>query len=478
MSAVLQPVDSESQRALRAAFDRLVAGFESERDPSHAVRIDRLRRLEAMLARMADPMVGAIAADFGCRPRQVTQLADIVPTQLAARHARRHLAGWMRTRRMPTGVVYRPGHSLLMRQPLGVVGIVSPWNYPGLLSLAPAIAALAAGNRVMIKPSEIGPRFSELLRDAVAKSFSADEMVVVTGDAELGRAFVALPFHHLLFTGSTAVGRQVALAAAANLTPVTLELGGKSPAILSAGCDLDSTATRLVAGKLLNAGQTCIAPDYALVPRARVDAFVAAMERAHARLYPRVAGNGDYTSIATERHYRRLLALLDEARQAGARVRSLHAEGPADATRQLPLHVVLDAPPQTRVMREEIFGPILPVLPYDRIDDAIDHVNAHDRPLALYWFGRDRSERERVLRQTLAGGVTINDTLWHITQEELPFGGVGASGMGAYHGEWGFRAFSKETGVFVQGPFSGGAMLYPPYGAVFERLLSFIRRLG
>ena len=478
MSAVLQARVSEPASALRAAFDRLVAAYEAERDPSAKVRLDRLQRLEAMLARMSAPMVEAIAADFGIRPRQVTQIGDIVPALLASRHARKHLRGWMRTRRMPTGMVYRPGFNRLMRQPLGVVGIVSPWNYPGLLALAPAIAALAAGNRVMIKPSEIGPRFSELLREQVALSFSADEVVVVTGDAELGRAFVSLPFHHLLFTGSTAVGRQVAMAAAANLTPVTLELGGKSPALFSDACDWRTSCVRLMSGKLLNAGQTCIAPDYALVPRKHLERFIAELRRAHAQLYPTVAHNPDYTSIATERHYRRLLALLDEARGAGARVESLHAEAPCDATRQLPLHLVLGASAQTRVMREEIFGPILPVVAYDRIDEAIAFVNAHDRPLALYWFGRHAGERERVLRQTVVGGVTVNDTLMHIGQEELPFGGVGASGMGAYHGEWGFRTFTKETGVYEQSPWSGAKLLYPPYGSAFDRVLGLFRRLG
>ena len=479
MSAVLKaPPSAEANLALRAAFDRLVSGFEAERDPTHAVRTDRLRRLEAMVARMAPAMVQAISDDFGHRPQQVTTLADVSPVLMAAGHARRHLRGWMKTRRMPTGLVHRPGFNRLMRQPLGVVGIVSPWNFPGLLALTPAIAALAAGNRVMIKPSEIGPRFSDLLREQVASSFSADEMVVVTGDAELGRQFVSLPLHHLLFTGSTAVGRQVAVAAAANLTPVTLELGGKSPAILGSGFELERSVLRLASGKLLNSGQACIAPDYVAVPRARLDEVVAALRRAHARLYPTVAANPDYASIATERHYRRLLALLDDARAKGARVLSLHAEGPSDATRKLPLHVVLDATDDMRVMQEEVFGPILPVMAYDRIDEVISYVNRHDRPLALYWFGSDTAERERVLRQTLAGGVTINDAMWHIAQEDLPFGGVGASGMGAYHGEWGFRAFSKETGVFHQSAVSGISMLYPPYGATFDRLSALIRRLG
>ncbi len=479
MSAVLQPPMSPTLASMHEAFARLRAGFEAERDPSHAVRIDRLRRLDAMLTRMTPAMVEAISADFGHRPSQVTRLADVMPVHLALRHARRHLKGWMKTRRMPTALMYRPGHNRLMRQPLGVVGIVSPWNYPGLLALAPILAALAAGNRVMIKPSEIGPRFAELLREQVAGSFSADEMVVITGDAEVGRTFVAQPFDHLVFTGSTAVGRQVAVAAAANLTPVTLELGGKSPVIVGAGADLQAAARSIAAGKLLNTGQTCIAPDYALVPRSQVDAFVEALRQAVSRLYPTIAANPDYTSIATDRHLARLHTLVDEARSLGARVVPLHAEAQTDTlTRKMPPLALLDIDERMRVMQEEIFGPLLPVRPYDRIDECIACINGRDRPLALYYFGHDRAERERVLRQTLAGGVTVNDTLLHIGQESLPFGGVGASGMGAYHGEWGFRALSKETGVFHQSALNGVGLLFPPYGAAFERVTAWLRRIG
>jgi coniferyl-aldehyde dehydrogenase len=481
MSALLQTATPETERALRATFDQLQAGFAAERDPSHAVRNDRLLRLEAMLQAMTPAMTQAISADFGHRPAQVTVMADISPVMLGLHHARRHLKRWMKTRRMPTALIHRPGYNRLMRQPLGVVGIVSPWNYPGMLSLGPAIAALAAGNRVMIKPSEIGPRFSDLLREQVSKHFAANEMAVVTGDADLGRAFVKLPFDHLMFTGSTAVGRQVALAAAANMTPLTLELGGKSPAVLSAslgGKDFERSVLRLAVGKLLNAGQTCIAPDYVAVPRARLDELIAALRRSHKQLYPTVATNPDYTSIVTERHYRRLLALLQDAAGRGAKVLPMHDEGPSDGTRKLPLQLVLDADAGCRVWQEELFGPILPVLIYERIDEVIAHVNAGDRPLALYWFGNDGAERERVLRQTLAGGVTINDTLLHVAQEDLPFGGVGASGLGAYHGEWGFQRFSKETGVFHQSPHSGIKMLYPPYGKAFDRVTALLSRIG
>jgi coniferyl-aldehyde dehydrogenase len=279
MSAVLHIEPPEHALALRAAFDRLAAGFEAERDPSHAVRTDRLRRLEAMLEGMAPAMIDAIAADFGHRPAQVTRLADIVPVQLAARHARKHLAGWMKTRRMPTGLIHRPGHNRLMPQPLGVVGVIAPWNYPVLLALAPVVAALAAGNRVMLKPSELTPRTSQLLARAVAQYFAPDEFTVIIGDARTAQAFAGLRFDHLFFTGSTAIGRQVAQQAAANLTPVTLELGGKSPALVHDSTDLPLTAERLAHGKLMNAGQTCVAPDYVLAPKSLAKPLAEAMPR-------------------------------------------------------------------------------------------------------------------------------------------------------------------------------------------------------
>jgi len=314
---------------------------------------------------------------------------------------------------------------------------------------------------------------------------------VITGDADVGRAFVALPFDHLLFTGSTAVGRQVALAAAANLTPVTLELGGKSPAILNPDCDLARAVPSLLMGKLLNAGQTCIAPDYVAVPRPLLGAFVDAMKAGAQRLYPTIAANPDYTSIVSDRHFARLHSLMDDARERGAQIVQLHDEALVNTgTRKLPPVLVLGASDEMRVMQEEIFGPLLPVLVYDSLDEVIAYVNRHDRPLALYWFGRDTAARDRVLRQTLAGGVTVNDTLLHIAQEDLPFGGVGASGSGAYHGEWGFRSFtkeagewgfrtlSKETGVFHQPALNGVRLLYPPYGAMFERMMGWLRRLG
>jgi coniferyl-aldehyde dehydrogenase len=361
-----------------------------------------------------------------------------------------------------------------MSQPLGVVGIMSPWNYPLLLALAPLIGALAAGNRAMVKPSELTPRFSAALRTAFVETFAGDEVTVVTGDATVGKAFAALPFDHLVFTGSTTIGREVAQAAAKNLTPVTLELGGKSPAIIDVSCNLEGIVDRLAWGKLINAGQTCVAPDYALVPRGDVDRFVRVLSSSMTRLYPTFRGNPDYTSIVSERHLQRLRDLVDDARVRGARAIEIGMSRAEDPGRQLAPTLLLDVDDDMRVMREEIFGPILPIVPYDTLADALAYVNQRDRPLALYWFGTHRAARDQVLAGTIAGGVSINETLLHIAQEGLPFGGVGPSGQGHYHGEFGFRRFSKEKPVFIQSRFSGVGIIRPPYKPSIGRVLGWL----
>jgi coniferyl-aldehyde dehydrogenase len=329
-----------------------------------------------------------------------------------------------------------------------------------------------------VKPSELTPGFSALLAECVAKHFDPDECAVVPGDAEVGKAFVRQPFDHLFFTGSTAVGRQVALAAAANLTPVTLELGGKSPAIIDASADVAEAAARIAAGKLFNAGQTCIAPDYVLVPRSQHDGFVAAYQLAVQRMYPRLDANPDYTSIVNDRHYQRLQGLARDAQAQGARVLSISPAGENEqpALRKLRPALLLDVQPGMAVMREEIFGPLLPVITCDTADEAIDFVNQRPRPLALYWFGTDASRQQDVLTRTVSGGVTVNDVLLHIAQENLPFGGAGESGIGAYHGEFGFRLFSKEKPVFVQSRWAGTALMRPPYGPKTQRVLAMLRR--
>ncbi|NDP43826.1 MAG: coniferyl aldehyde dehydrogenase [Aromatoleum sp.] len=456
------------------------AAFERERFPDLATRRDRLVRLARLVVDHEDALTAAIDGDFGHRSAHETRLAELYVVASGIRHARKHLRRWMKPVRVATPLQLQPGRAEIRRQPLGVVGIISPWNYPLQLALAPALGALAAGNRVLLKPSELTPRLSALLALLVAKHFRADEFAVVTGDAAVGQAFSALPWDHLFFTGSTAVGRQVALAAAANLTPVTLELGGKSPAIFDADADIAVAAPRLISGKLLNAGQTCIAPDYALVPEGRTDAFVAAVTAAIGALYPRLAVNPDYTSIVNERHYARLVALVDDAREKGATIIPVNPAGETLSAhaRKLAPTLVVGVDDSMAIMREEIFGPLLPVETYGSLDDAIAKVNARPRPLAFYFFGRDAARRDRVLRETIAGGVTVNDTLWHFVHEDLPFGGVGASGIGSYHGERSFLTFSKEKPVFHQPRFAAAKLLYPPYGRGFDRVLALLRRIS
>jgi coniferyl-aldehyde dehydrogenase len=441
-SAVASLPDSPAD-SLRALLRIQQNAFQGDMSPSRAVRMDRLMRLSLLIESHADELAAAISSDFGTRSLIEIRITETLFLQSGIRHAIRHLSRWMKARRVSTALAYRPGRSMIMRQPLGVIGIISPWNYPLQLALAPLIGALAAGNRAMLKPSELTPAFSRALAAAIAKTFASDELAVVTGDASVGKQFAALPFDHLVFTGSTAVGREVAQAAAKNLTPVTLELGGKSPAIIDASCNLESVIERIAWGKLINAGQTCIAPDYMLVPRNDADRFVAQLRTSMTRLYPKFRSNPDYSAIISERHLRRLHELIEDARARGATVIEIEpldsSVAAAAAGRQLAPTLLLNVTDSMRVMSEEIFGPLLPIVPYDTLADALAYINRHERPLALYWFGQNSAARDRVLAGTIAGGVSINDTLLHIAQEGLPFGGVGASGQGHYHGEFGFR---------------------------------------
>jgi acyl-CoA reductase-like NAD-dependent aldehyde dehydrogenase len=356
------------------------------------------------------------------------------------------------------------------------VGIIAPWNYPVQLALAPLTGAIAAGNRVMLKPSEYTPKTSELLARLFGEAFPKDVVTVVTGGPEVGAAFSKLPFDHLLFTGSTAVGRNVMRAAAENLTPVTLELGGKSPALVHESFPIERAAARIAAGKWFNAGQTCIAPDYVLVPEGQLTKFVDALQASVAQSYPTIAHNRDYTSVVNDRHYGRLKTLVDDAVARGARKLEINPanEQIDPATRKLAPTVLLDVDDEMQVMQEEIFGPVLPVMGYRTLDDALAYVNDHPRPLALYYFDFDSGRAKRVLEQTISGGATINDTLIHFACDDLPFGGVGPSGIGAYHGREGFETFSHKKGVFHQAKINAAASMGPPYHSRVDRFLDFL----
>jgi coniferyl-aldehyde dehydrogenase len=472
-----QSLESPGKDALQDAFQRLFGLSRSEPAPTLEQRLDRLKRLRTAVSENEARFEAAISADFGHRSTTETLIAEIMMVSGEIKHATKHLKEWMAPQRISTALQFAPASNRLIPQPLGVVGIIAPWNYPLQLTLAPAVAALAAGNRVMIKPSELVPRFSALLKEVIAKEFNDSEIIVTGIEEDVAKAFAALPFDHLMFTGSTRVGRLVAEAAGRNLTPVTLELGGKSPAIVDRSADLDEAAERIAYGKLLNAGQTCIAPDYALVPETSVEDFAEKLQGHMRRMFGTDPDNKDYTSIVSDRHYARLEGLVTDATAKGATImQPAKPDDPAwKAKRKFPPTIILGATPEMSVMEEEIFGPLLPVMGYKAALEPIAYINAHDRPLALYWFGKDKAARDEVLARTVSGGVTVNDCLFHFAQVNQPMGGVGASGSGAYHGEWGFRTLSKLKPVFYRSPFNRLADLYPPYGAKIARLEKLMR---
>jgi len=442
---------------------------------------DRLADLETLrraTKKHAERIAAVIASDFGNRSRQETLLAEVWPVLAAIRHAKKHLAQWMKPKRVPVALELRGGRAHILQQPKGVVGIISPWNYPFQLAIIPLMTALAAGNRVLLKPSELTPRTSEFLSEFLSKLFAPDKVATVLGGPDVGSAFARLPFDHLFFTGSTAVGRLVMRSAAENLTPVTLELGGKSPCVLAEDAVLTTAAESIASGKLLNAGQTCIAPDYVLLPQARREEFIALFSKQVEALYPSLKSNPDYTAIINDQHYQRVRRYLDEAQAKGARLIELNPaqEELTAQTRKLAPTLVIEPDEDLALMREEIFGPVLPIKSYGSIDEAIDFINRRPRPLALYYFGVDHAARDKLLRKTVSGGVSVNETLMHILVDDLPFGGIGASGMGAYHGAAGFATFSHCKGVFVRGRFSAPRFIRPPFGWISKAMLKMLIR--
>ena len=475
-----QPLKSPGQRALDDAFHAMFELSRGKPAPTLDERLDRLARLRAAISANESRFEAAISADFGHRSSTETSIAETLFVLGEIKHAAKHLKKWMAPRRVSTTLQFMPARNRLMPQPLGVVGIIAPWNYPLQLTLAPAVGALAAGNRVMIKPSELVPRFSALLKEVISAKFDATEIVVTGIDGDIPEAFAALPFDHLIFTGSTRVGRLVAEAAGRNLTPVTLELGGKSPAIVDRSADLEEAARRIAYGKLLNAGQTCIAPDYALVPEDQVQDFAGRVQASMRSMFGTDPENKDYTSVVSDRHYARLEGLVTDAAARGARI--LQVAKPDDpawkSRRKFPPTVVVGATSDMTIMQEEIFGPLLAVVGYKDAAEPISYINKHDRPLALYWFGKDDAARDQVLARTVSGGVTVNDCLFHFAQINQPMGGVGASGTGAYHGEWGFNNLSKLKPVFYRSALNRLADLYPPYGGKIARLEKMLRFLS
>ncbi|MNZ49496.1 Coniferyl aldehyde dehydrogenase [compost metagenome] len=459
--------ETAAQRVARI-FESQREAFSARPQSSLTERKAKLRALRTQLRRYQDVIVAAMSADFGHRSAVDTKFLDLMGCILHINHSLRHLRHWMKPSPRPTELLFKGNRLWVEYQPKGVVGIISAWNFPIYIGVAGLITALAAGNRAMLKMSEFNPRTNEVLKRLLAEVFDEDEVALVGGELEDPGVFSALPFDHMVFTGSPGVGRLVMRAAAANLTPVTLELGGKSPAVVLPDYDLADAARRIVHGKGTNCGQICIAPDYALVPRGREDRFVAELRGQFQALYgARPASNDDYSSIIDERQFQRLQGLLEDARAKGAQVTVCGEIVPG---RKLPLHILTGVTPGMRVMQEEIFGPLLPVLGYDSPAEVVGHINGGERPLALYIFSTDATGIDRLLRQTHSGGVTINDWGWHALNHGAPFGGVGNSGMGNYHGEEGFRELSHARTLFKRRTWFPTHLFHPPYGGRLQGL--------
>lgn len=460
-------------------LERQKAAFLAELPVPMAPRKDRIRRMMKLVHDNADALVAAMSEDFGHRSADQSKMTDIIAVLNCARHALKHMDGWAKAEKRP--VQFPLGllgaRARVEYQPLGVIGIIAPWNFPVQLCLTPAIGALAAGNRVMIKNSEYTENTSNLLAELGPRYFDANEVAFFTGGPDVGQAFSELPFNHLLFTGATSVGHHIMRAAAKNLVPITLELGGKSPAIIGRGADKARATQRVTMGKMMNAGQICIAPDYLYVPREDEKDIIEGIKQSAATLYPTLLTNDDYTAVVNERHHQRLTGYLDDAREKGAEVIEVNPgneDFKSANSRKMPLHILRNVTDDMKVMQDEIFGPILPVKTYSTVDEAIDYVNGRDRPLALYYFGEDGDEAKKVTDRTISGGVTLNDTIFHVAMEDLPFGGVGPSGMGAYHGLDGFRTFSHAKSIYSQ-PRVDVAKLagfLPPYGSTTQKTIA------
>ncbi|MEN8721517.1 MAG: coniferyl aldehyde dehydrogenase [Alphaproteobacteria bacterium] len=473
-----QSQGADLQAQMQAVLDKQRQSYLKDGPPSYEQRMDRLQRSVDMLLRFEKEMCDAVNSDFGSRSPDQTLFTDVAGSIGPIKHTMKHLKGWMKSEKrkvqFPLGLL--GAKARIDYQPLGVVGVISPWNFPFQLTFAPFAGIFGAGNRMMIKPSEFTPASSEVIARMCAETFDETEVSVFTGGPEVGQAFSGLGFDHLLFTGATSIAKHVMRAASENLVPLTLELGGKSPVVVSETADLDVTAKRVMVGKTLNAGQICLAPDYVYVPDGKVDEFVNKAEAAVTEMYPTLKDNPDYASVVNERHYDRLNSYIEDAKAKGATVREINPANEdfsQQAAHKIPPTIVVNATDDMKIMQDEIFGPLLPIKTYKQVDEVIDYVNEKDRPLALYYFGENKAEENHVLNNTTSGGVSVNEVIMHVAQEDLPFGGVGPAGMGAYHGVDGFRQFSHKKAVFTQiGKRFDGLLnaVRPPYGPDLRKM--------
>lgn len=469
--STLKEYSGSATEHMELIFSKQRANFEADPYPSLEARRTKLHQLKKQIIRYQDALAAAINSDFSSRSLDESKLLDLLGSVLEADHAIHHLRRWMRPSKRRTELLFLSNRLSVQYQPKGVVGVIVPWNFPVYLALGPLIAALAAGNRVMIKLPEITPNTNAMLRRMLAEVFNEDEVAVFGEEITDPARFTSLPFNHIVFTGSPAIGKVVMRAAAENLTPVTLELGGKSPAIVSRNYPLADAAKRITHGKATNSGQICVAPDYALVPKESIDEFVDAAKLSFIKMFGQnITNNENYTSIVNDRHLKRIQDILTDAQEKGARIIPCDTYSFDQQGRRMPVQIVLNCTPDMRIMKEELFGPILPVVAYDSLDDAITYVKSDERPLALYCFTHSSVERDRILRETHSGGVTINDWGWHVVNHDAPFGGIGNSGMGSYHGEEGFRELSHAKTVFIRHRFFPTQLFHPPYGTFLQKL--------
>ncbi|PSW04988.1 coniferyl aldehyde dehydrogenase [Photobacterium lipolyticum] len=469
---IAEPIVSNlDNAAMQNTLKEQRSRFLAQPMPDHALRISQLKALKHALLQHKTALCEALNQDYGQRSQQDSLMADILPCVMNISYTIRHLKKWMKPSKRHAGLLLAPGKVEVVYQPLGVVGIVVPWNFPVMLSIGPLITALAAGNRAMIKLSEFTPHTNKVLRKLLAEIFQPQQVAVFEGEADVAAAFSALPFDHLIFTGSTAVGRHVMRTAADNLTPVTLELGGKSPTLIAPDMPVGLAVERMIYGKSLNAGQICVAPDYVLVPEDKVDNFVAEYKKQFNKMYPKGVANKDFASIINERQYQRLSSWLEEAEHKGATVIPCHEHNRDDLQHRMITHLVLNTSNEMTLMQEEIFGPLLPVIPYREVNDALEYIQQRPRPLALYLMSFDAELQQRVKATSHAGGMCINEAVFHAAADDAPFGGVGSSGMGHYHGKEGFLTFSKAKTVLSRGKINTAKLVTPPYGGWLQKMM-------
>ena len=468
-----------SAEDMQKILDRQKRAYLNDGVVSNEVRHDRLERAVNVIKKNEEKLVDAMSADFGHRSHHQSRFTDIASSIGPLRHAQKNLKQWRKSEKrsamFPLSLL--GAKARVDYQPLGVVGVISPWNFPVNLTFTPLAGVLSAGNRCMIKPSEYTPETSKAMAEAISEEFDIEEIAVVLGGPETGASFSGLPFDHLLFTGATSIAKHVLSAASENLVPVTLELGGKSPVIVGESANMDATAGAIMAGKMMNAGQICLAPDYVFLPKTRVQEFVESSKKAVSKMFPTLLDNPDYTSVINDRHFDRISSYIDEAKQKGVEVVEINPAN-EDFRQQphnkIPPTLIIDPPEELQVMQDEIFGPVMPIKSYDQVEETISYVNDRPRPLGLYYFGSNSKEESDVLNRTTSGGVTVNDVVMHVAQEDLPFGGVGPSGMGSYHGEDGFKRFSHAKAIYTQTKL--GAFLEavrPPYGDSILKMAKF-----